>query len=83
MRVLLAWKPILTDTAALDAAWSIQDRFGFSWRDALVVAAARRAGCRYLLTEDLSDGQRVDDLTVVNPFLTPPDALPPAERPPG
>lgn len=73
VRALLAWKPAMTDGATLDAAWSIQDRFGFSWWDALIVAAAQRTGCRYILTEDLSDGQVLDDLTVVNPFLTTPE----------
>lgn len=50
--------------AALDL---VRDhRLGF-W-DALMCATASRAGLRYLLTEDLQDGQRLGNLTIVNPF---------------
>ena len=72
---LLAWKPYVTDAPTLEAAWSVQDHFGFSWWDALIVAAARRGGCRYLLTEDLSDGQQIESLLVVNPFLKGPEEI--------
>lgn len=36
--------------------------------DALVIEAARQAGCRRVLTEDLSHGQVIRDVTVENPF---------------
>jgi predicted nucleic acid-binding protein len=36
--------------------------------DALMVAAARQAGCDRLLTEDLSGGASYDGLRVKNPF---------------
>jgi predicted nucleic acid-binding protein len=59
----------------MDGAWGIQNRHGLSWWDSLIVAAAQLGGCRYLLTEDLGDGQRYDDLVVVNPFLHDPQSL--------
>jgi predicted nucleic acid-binding protein len=55
-------------TELLEAAWSVEDRFGLSWWDALIVAAARVAGCEYLLTEDLQHGAEFEGLRVVNPF---------------
>jgi predicted nucleic acid-binding protein len=36
--------------------------------DALIVEAALRAGAGRLLTEDLQHGQRIEGLTVENPF---------------
>jgi predicted nucleic acid-binding protein len=39
-----------------------------SYWDGLVVAAADRAGCERLLTEDLNDGQEIDSVRVENPF---------------
>ncbi len=40
-----------------------------SWYDALIVAAAQRAGARMLYTEDLQDGRVFDGgLRVLNPF---------------
>lgn len=42
---------------------------GFAFYDSLIVAAAQAADCRLLLTEDLQDGQAIDDrLTIRNPF---------------
>jgi predicted nucleic acid-binding protein len=68
VRALLAWKPMLIDDRVIDGAWSLQDRHGFSWWDALIMAAALAGGCRYLLSEDFQSGMEVGDLRVVNPF---------------
>jgi predicted nucleic acid-binding protein len=40
-----------------------------SWYDALIVCAAREAGCGILYSEDLQHGQRFGSLRVVNPFI--------------
>ena len=37
--------------------------------DALILATARRAGSSILFTEDLNDGQTVDGVRIVNPFV--------------
>ncbi len=50
------------------AALEIRARHGFSYWDSAIVAAAEALGCRELLTEDLSHGQRIGDLRIVNPF---------------
>lgn len=39
-----------------------------SYWDALIVEAARRAGCEAVLTEDLNAGQDFDGVAVRNPF---------------
>ena len=49
-------------------ALDVRERYGFSFYDALVVAAALDAGCTRLLSEELQHGQRIGDLTVVDPF---------------
>lgn len=54
------------------ASLDIQSRYRFAYYDALVVAAALDAGCATLYSEDLQDGQRIDGLTVVDPFRTVP-----------
>lgn len=44
-------------------------RYGFSLYDAMIAAAALRAGCDTLLSEDFQAGQLIDGrLKVVNPF---------------
>jgi predicted nucleic acid-binding protein len=70
VRDLLAWRPVPAGTELLEAGWSVEDRFGLSCWDALIVAAARIAGCEYLLTEDLQHGAELEGLRVVSPFRT-------------
>jgi len=36
--------------------------------DALIVTAARRAGCTEILTEDLNDGQFIEGIRITNPL---------------
>ncbi|HTQ80546.1 MAG TPA: hypothetical protein VMM92_11155 [Thermoanaerobaculia bacterium] len=66
---------MVVDDRVMMTAWADQDRFGLSWWDALVVAAARMAGGSYLLTEDLQHDQDLDGLRVVNPFQVTPQCL--------
>ena len=68
VRTLFAWDFVEVDQTAIAEAWAVQDRFELSFWDSLVVATARLARCRTLLTEDLQDGQDLDGLLVVNPF---------------
>src|SRR5690606_6001742 len=67
--VLNPVRPIGVETHA--AALELARERGFSFYDALIVAAAIEAGCDLLLTEDLQHEQRVGGLTVVNPFTAP------------
>ncbi len=43
-------------------------RYGYSFYDSLIVSAALEAGCTQLYTEDLQHGQRIGELTIVDPF---------------
>ena len=54
--------------AVMGRAFDIKARFGLSYWDAAIVAAARTLGCRELLTEDLSHGRDIDGLLIANPF---------------
>jgi len=42
---------------------------GFAFHDALIVAAASRAGCGILYTEDMQHGKSLHGLTIRNPFV--------------
>jgi predicted nucleic acid-binding protein len=75
VRDLLAWNPVVTDAEVLELGWKIQDRYRTSYCDSLIVAAAKVASCRYLLTDVLQMGQRFDGIEVVNPFLRSPESL--------
>lgn len=51
-----------------EAAVKIARNHGFSIHDSLIIAAALRAGCSILYSEDLQHGQIIEQLTVQNPF---------------
>ncbi|MFZ0278125.1 MAG: PIN domain-containing protein [Candidatus Sulfotelmatobacter sp.] len=75
VRDLLAWSPVIADAVLLERGWKIQDRYQFSYWDALIVAAAKVSACHYLLTEDMRSGQKLDGIEVVNPFLRGPESI--------
>lgn len=54
--------------AILNAALSCKDRYQIGYWDAAIVEAARAAGCREVLSEDLQDGEDFGGVRVVNPF---------------
>jgi predicted nucleic acid-binding protein len=66
--VLLPLVQVAPSSALYHRALELQQRWRFSFYDSLIVAAALAAGCTRLLTEDLQDGQRIEALTVHNPF---------------
>lgn len=49
-------------------ALDVQSRWKLSFHDSLIVAAALGLGCKTLWSEDLQHGQKIDGLTIRNPF---------------
>jgi predicted nucleic acid-binding protein len=59
--------PITLDTHR--EALAIAEKYGFRIYDALIVASALEAKCSTLYSEDMQDGQVIDNkLTIRNPF---------------
>jgi predicted nucleic acid-binding protein len=75
VRDLLTWNPVAVDAALIQFGWKLQDRYRLSFWDSLIVAAAKTASCGFLLTEDLQNGQKLDGVEVVNPFLRGPKSV--------
>jgi predicted nucleic acid-binding protein len=69
------WQPWQVDHATVETAWGIESRYGMSYWDALMVAAAQQQGCTLLLTEDLQHNQMIDTMRIVNPFSLGPEIL--------
>ena len=57
------------DIETHDLGLDMAERYGFSIYDGLIVAAAARAKCATLYTEDLQHGQVIDQLEIRNPFV--------------
>ena len=64
--------PVVDMTVAThDRAVAVVERYGLSFYDALIVAAALIAGCSTLYSEDMQHGQVIErQLTIRNPFLS-------------
>jgi len=60
---------VFASLTLFQSALSIRDETGYSFYDSLIVAAAKAANCRYLLSEDLQAGRVIRDLEVRNPFV--------------
>jgi len=66
--VLAPLMQVTANEALFHRALDVQARWRFAFYDSLIVAGAMTAGCRTLLSEDLQHGQRLDNLSVIDPF---------------
>jgi predicted nucleic acid-binding protein len=51
------------------SALDIAERYGFSFYDSLIVAAALESKCKILYSEDMQHNQQIENLTIKNPFV--------------
>jgi predicted nucleic acid-binding protein len=59
---------VTTDADMVRRAVEVQGRYGLHFYDSLIVAAADRAGCETIWSEDLNSGQKYFGISVQNPF---------------
>jgi len=60
---------VIIDPSLILNGIGIKRKYKISFWDALIVAAAQRAGCKILFTEDLSHRMKIADIEIVNPFF--------------
>ncbi len=63
-----AWPVITLDAADVLAASDFEERYRVSFRDALIVAAARKSGATLLLSDVLQPNRPLTGLELQNPF---------------
>jgi predicted nucleic acid-binding protein len=52
-----------------EKALDILDKYGYSYYDSLIIAAALEADCSVLYSEDMQNGQLIENsLKIINPF---------------
>jgi len=73
VELFTAWQPVNTSFGMIQRAWFWTDEAQVSYWDGLIVAAAERAGCAWLLSEDFQTGRKLGAMTVVDPFHTRPE----------
>lgn len=62
------WEVVVNTTESVVEAIRLEDRFGISFWDALIIQAAQSAGVQTIYTEDLNAGQSYGAVEAVNPF---------------
>lgn len=65
---LMAWNPVALDMPLISRAFSAHRRYGLSWWDSMIVAAAEASNCSRILSENLSPNKTYFGITVINPF---------------
>ncbi len=68
-RVLAPLCEVFASTGLFARALEVQERYGYSFYDSLIVAGALEADCTVLYTEDLKAGQRIGVMEIVDPFV--------------
>jgi predicted nucleic acid-binding protein len=70
--IITGWRDVFPIHAASEQslvdAMDAVTAHGLAFWDAMIWAAARRAGCRVVVSEDLQDGRELGGVTFVNPF---------------
>ena len=72
-RYVSGWNPWVVDAQTLETAWGVQARWGLSWWDCLIIAAAQQSACATVLSEDMGHIAEYGTVTVINPFKLTPD----------
>lgn len=68
VQVLAPLWQIMPNIALYRRGLDVQARYGFSFYDSLIIAAALESGCTRLYSEDLQHGQQIEGMIIENPF---------------
>ena len=68
VELLAEFDVVIPELADVLAAIDLHRLHGFSLWDALVLRAAKQAGCSVLFSEDMQNARELDGVRIVNPF---------------
>ena len=68
MKDLLKWKTVNVDGALILEAINIHEKYRYSFWGSLIIASAMEGGATTIVSEDLSDKQKIKGTTIHNPF---------------
>lgn len=60
---------VFPSIALYERAITLQERWRYGFCDSLIIGSALEAECSVLYSEDLHDQQKVESLTIINPFI--------------
>lgn len=64
------WYVYRPDANDIIEAINIQKKYDLSFWDSLIICSAIKSNCDAIMSEDLNNGQKYEEILVVNPFLT-------------
>ena len=70
LKDLLKWKTVVVDGPLILDAIDIHEKHRYSFWDSLIVASAAEGGATSILSEDLSDKQKIKGVVIRNPFTS-------------
>jgi predicted nucleic acid-binding protein len=73
--LLSEWSLADVTLGMMERAWFWTDQAQLTFWEAMIVAAAERLRCRWLLSEDFQEGLEFGAVTVLNPFTADPPRL--------
>jgi predicted nucleic acid-binding protein len=60
----------IINISTIKLCWKVKGKYAYSYWDSLIIAAALENNCSILYTEDMRDGQVIDNkLRIANPFV--------------
>jgi len=67
---LLKWEIVINDGVAVLEAIELLLEYGYSFWDSLIIEVSIKGRAEILLSEELSHGQAIQGVTIMNPFKT-------------
>jgi predicted nucleic acid-binding protein len=68
VELLAKFDVVVPEVSDILAAIDLHLLHGFSFWDALILRAAKKAGCSILFTEDMQETREIDGVRIVNPL---------------
>ncbi len=66
---LLVWDVVLNDGKSVLSVINMLLKYKYSFWNSMIINAALKGGAAILYSEDMTHGQKINELTIQNPFL--------------
>ena len=68
-KLISIYNILIIDISTIKLCWKVSRKYSYSYWDSLIIASALESNCSILYTEDMQDGQIIEDrLRIMNPF---------------
>jgi predicted nucleic acid-binding protein len=64
----MSWSIYQITPVDIVKASELEEKYGYTFWDSLIIAAAQNTNAEILYSEDMQDGQQLDNLRIINPF---------------